>query len=212
MDFLSDWIKDIVVIVILAGFLEMLLPESSMKRFVKVLMGLFIILAIISPLFKVFNQEFIAEPVIFYTAQAREPSLAAITTAGQELAQQNAAAVQETYRRGLSNQIRGLVKLVEGVHDAEVEVVTTPADGTAEYGQIEKVVILLQTQPTAGTAKIAPVEVDVEPVKPQAETIEKINRTAKDGTLQAKVKNTVVSFYNLTPDQVEVGLSDAKER
>lgn len=49
LDFLRTWITNIAVIIIFAAFLEMLLPNSDMKRYVKVIIGLLVLLVIIKP-------------------------------------------------------------------------------------------------------------------------------------------------------------------
>ncbi|MGI6093322.1 MAG: stage III sporulation protein AF, partial [Negativicutes bacterium] len=47
--FVSAWIKDIILVVLFAAFMELLLPSSSMQRFIRVIMGLFIMLTILNP-------------------------------------------------------------------------------------------------------------------------------------------------------------------
>ena len=54
MEILTGIVKNLVVIVVVAGFLELLLPDSSMRPFVRFTIGLFIIIAIINPLLSVF--------------------------------------------------------------------------------------------------------------------------------------------------------------
>lgn len=47
---LSEWLKEIVMIVLLAVFVDLILPNRSMQRYVKVVLSLLILLAILSPL------------------------------------------------------------------------------------------------------------------------------------------------------------------
>lgn len=48
-NFISNWLKDILVVFIVVSFLEIILPKGKMKRFVHFIIGLLIILVIISP-------------------------------------------------------------------------------------------------------------------------------------------------------------------
>lgn len=54
MDILTGIVKNLVVIVVVASFLEILLPDSSMRPFVRFTIGLFVIIAIVNPLLSVF--------------------------------------------------------------------------------------------------------------------------------------------------------------
>lgn len=55
MDRIADWLKQVAAVVILAGFLEMILPANAMKNVVKLVMGLVIIAILLQPLLMVFQ-------------------------------------------------------------------------------------------------------------------------------------------------------------
>lgn len=44
------WIREIVIVLLLAGTLEMLIPETGMKRFARVAVGFFVVLAVAKPI------------------------------------------------------------------------------------------------------------------------------------------------------------------
>ncbi len=48
-DFLRSWIMNITVIIIFVMFLDMIMPNSSMKRYINVVVGLLIIIVVIKP-------------------------------------------------------------------------------------------------------------------------------------------------------------------
>ncbi len=50
MEKVADWLKQVAAAVILAGFLEMILPANAMKNVVKLVMGLVIIAILLQPL------------------------------------------------------------------------------------------------------------------------------------------------------------------
>ena len=47
--FLSNWIEGIVIAVIIASIFEMLLPKGNIKKYVKIILGMYIVFNIISP-------------------------------------------------------------------------------------------------------------------------------------------------------------------
>ncbi|MBU7317262.1 stage III sporulation protein AF [Paenibacillus oleatilyticus] len=56
MDFLSGWLKSIVMVILLATFVDLLLPNQSMQRYVKTVIGLFLLLTLLQPLFSLLGQ------------------------------------------------------------------------------------------------------------------------------------------------------------
>ncbi len=55
MDYMVEWIRQLIVIVIIASFIQLLIPGRSFSRYVRVVMGFFIILTLLQPLIRVFQ-------------------------------------------------------------------------------------------------------------------------------------------------------------
>lgn len=49
INFLSNWIEGIAIAVIIASIFEMLLPDGNIKKYIKVILGIYIVFNIISP-------------------------------------------------------------------------------------------------------------------------------------------------------------------
>ena len=47
--FLSNWIEQIAIAVIIASIFELILPKGSLKKYVKVVLGVYVVFSIISP-------------------------------------------------------------------------------------------------------------------------------------------------------------------
>lgn len=52
MDFLREWIEQIAIAVIIASIFEMILPNGKTKKYIKMILGVFIIFNMISPFVK----------------------------------------------------------------------------------------------------------------------------------------------------------------
>ncbi len=52
VNFLSSWVKNLSLAIIVVSILEMLLPNNKTKKYVKMVMGLYILFSIISPFIK----------------------------------------------------------------------------------------------------------------------------------------------------------------
>jgi len=74
---LGVWLKELIVIILIATFMEMILPGKSMQRYVKVVVSLFILLTILKPIIS-FLQSDVQVDRLF--AAAAESSAAAEST------------------------------------------------------------------------------------------------------------------------------------
>lgn len=58
MDFIREWITNIIIFILLATVLDMLLPNSSFQKYTKIVTGLILIAIILSPVMKLFTSDF----------------------------------------------------------------------------------------------------------------------------------------------------------
>ncbi|MGO4107354.1 stage III sporulation protein AF [Paenibacillus sp. YAF4_2] len=58
---LSDWLRDIIAVIMLATFVELLLPNKSMQRYARLVIGLLILLTIMSPILRLLQGDFNAK-------------------------------------------------------------------------------------------------------------------------------------------------------
>ncbi|MBO9129704.1 stage III sporulation protein AF [Bacillus sp. 165] len=57
MQFITEWIHNIIVFILLATVITMLLPNSSMQKYVKFVVSLLLIVLILNPLFKLLHTD-----------------------------------------------------------------------------------------------------------------------------------------------------------
>lgn len=57
IDWLSDWLKQLILMIMLATFVDLLLPNQNMQRYVKTVLGLFILMTLLNPIFALFQRE-----------------------------------------------------------------------------------------------------------------------------------------------------------
>jgi stage III sporulation protein AF len=58
MEFLKDWITNIILFVLLATVVDMLLPNSNMQKYTRMVTGLLLIAIILSPVLKILSSDF----------------------------------------------------------------------------------------------------------------------------------------------------------
>ena len=119
MQTLHTLVRNLVVILLLATFLEMLLPNKSMRGFVQMVMGLFVISAVLAPITTFLHTPLEMEIPAWTATDPQD--LPAIATEGQGVKMARDA-VQEQYRQILVNQIKALALSSDGVKGAEVDI------------------------------------------------------------------------------------------
>ncbi len=101
--FLSNWLKEIVLLILIATFMDLLLPNRSMERYVKLVMGLVIILAILTPIISLLNKNVDLSKLSLTDGNlvpGEMTSLESIHASGEELKKtQDRLVIEETERR-----------------------------------------------------------------------------------------------------------------
>lgn len=114
------WVKGIVFVTVFATFLELLLPSSSMQKFVRVIMGLLIMLAILNPIMGYLERIPGGTDVAVLAPQSTGSDI--IEKTAQAALRKRDAIVKEMYCRDVAKQMQSLVMNVDGVADARVTV------------------------------------------------------------------------------------------
>ncbi len=58
MQLISEWVINIVIFILLAMIVDMLLPDTAMKKYVKFVVGLLLISIVVTPIFKFLSTDF----------------------------------------------------------------------------------------------------------------------------------------------------------
>lgn len=106
VNFISSWLKDIVVIFIIIFIAELIMPKGNMKRYIDLIIGLLIIIVIISPFARLVNYDFnINNMVDNYTkAENLEDNLENDYSMDQE------EQIEKLFKEKLKNQIIYLIE------------------------------------------------------------------------------------------------------
>lgn len=64
IDWLSGWLREIVLIVLFAAFVDLLLPNNAFQRYVRTVLGLFILLTLLSPILSLFQQKWDSQKLL----------------------------------------------------------------------------------------------------------------------------------------------------
>ena len=194
------WVKSIIYVVLFASFLELLLPNSSMQRFIRVIMGLFILLAILNPVIGVLETKLSTDQIPALAQTGGTLPDTEILNAGTQVAGKRNQLAQEIYARDLSKQIRAMVMAIDGVANAKVtvSVADDAQSGSKAMGRINNVVVYIEPGIAADERKIDKVTIGSN----TAEMSRPPNKLSP--VIISKVKRMVTELYQLKSSQVEV--------
>ena len=204
LDTISDLVRNVTIIVLIAGFLEMLLPQGEIKKFVKAVLGLFILISILNPLLGLFDKNVVSEVLAWQDPIQENMELNSILDEGKEISEEMNKKALEMYRVNAAKQIETVVKLVKGVVWVEAEV--KMAENLANQGleSIEKVVLRVGTadkeKQEESIKEIEPIEIDLS--NPPTKTTSTSGPAT--GEIKENIRETLMNFYSLRAEQIEI--------
>lgn len=114
MSTLAEIVKNVLVIIIITSFLEMMLPEGGIKPFVRFAIGLFIIITVLNPVLGFFFEEHKLE-IEWWDARTASSAPERIDQAGKELNQQIMSVNNQNLQEKVEGQVSAVAQLVPGV-------------------------------------------------------------------------------------------------
>jgi stage III sporulation protein AF len=185
------WVRTLIMVVLFASFLELLLPNSSMQRFVRVIMGLLIMLAILNPVIDLFSSDWVSQPIASIAAQT--DSSGELKDIGKSVIHERDRLAEEIYTKELARQIQSVVLAIDGVEDAKVTIKLDQSK--AGQGALSNVTIYLKPGFSTDKKEVPKVIIGSE---------NKASPNSIKPELRAKVIHAVAELYQLHNEQVEI--------
>jgi stage III sporulation protein AF len=179
---LGGWLKELVLIVLLASFVDMILPSRSMERYVKLVLSLLVLLTLLSPIVRLLSSSpsEVLGRALDLQRQAetgnREPTLEEILAKGKQLKQQQEQSSMQWAGKEVAKEMKGQLEQYTGLAIQSVQVTLTQIqqkESGLEAGTgVQSVVVKLAEQKAEKEENTnVPLGTDVKPimVEPVAE-------------------------------------------
>ena len=108
MEQISVWARSIVISVILAIMIEMILPENNSKKYIKIIVGIFIVYSIISPIFEFFSS--ISVDRLIDKGEAAIEVSSSSMNSGENKSDYTENAIRNLYSQNLENEISNTLR------------------------------------------------------------------------------------------------------
>lgn len=126
--FLREWIQEIVILLVLATFIDLALPNSSLKKYVDYTVGLILLLLLLTPVLKLLDSELDVSALL---ASAEHQSGRAMVTAAEPLSDKSAWLA---YHLVLEARVVQLAQESEVVQSATATVTVDQNSASPSYG------------------------------------------------------------------------------
>ena len=189
MSTLYEIVRNLLVIIVIASFLELILPDGRLRPFVRFSVGLFILIAILSPtinlLFKDKNFE-----LSFWDYQLDTGIEKTIQEKGKELNDKVYQPEKSLIQSKLQGQIDAIGSLVPGVNGVQSQV-ETDSDGT-----VKKITLHVDAGQSSRIEEVAGVKVF-------SNQPEKISQN-EEKVIAGKIVQLISNLYEIPDENVEI--------
>jgi stage III sporulation protein AF len=221
---LSGWLEKIILLVLLASFMDMLLPNSSTQRYVKLVMGLVILLALLTPVMQLFSKDLtperLAVRMLNMNLDSSSGNMDQIKDYGEKLMQDNQKDTVQFVQGQLESLIKTKVEEDYGVSVKSIHVnLAKEKDKEQSYPAISSVQLVLdkdikrndgeKTQ-AAEIKPIAPVTIDVSGESPAKTTHSSTQPTIspENKKLLTRIRDQISSTWNIDRNRIDAKIEE----
>lgn len=111
MDFLNNWVQGIIIAVVIATIIEMILPNGNNKKYVKIVLGIYIVFTIMSPIVnKVTKNNFEISSIINLEKYAKKFETYETSAKSKNIEDVNQNNIKKIYIANLEKDIKSKLK------------------------------------------------------------------------------------------------------
>lgn len=193
MESLKALIRNLAFILLLATFLEMILPNKAMRGFVQLVMGLFVLAAVLNPLAELVSIDMMNEiPAWVEVSSSDLPVLATEDISVNP--DTGKSAVREQYKRILINQIKALVMTIDDFTNVDVKIdFEKETGGFSDYPNIVKL-----------TIEYSEKQVAVSPIEPVVIGEDGEQEESSKSYKAKQIKNQIASLMQIPEEIITV--------
>ena len=194
IDLLKVWITNITIAVFFITAVEMILPDNSMKKYAKFVLGLLLIVVIINPIMKIFDKNF---DLGSYSNKAKSYMESKDSVSNiKKYKDANILNTTENFKKNLEKEcITNLDEAYpENKYDADIEIVY---DSKNQIFNINSVQIKIVD---GGISNVKNIEINTKSVSASRKNIllnEQGNKIKKLISNKFKINNDVITVYKL---------------
>ena len=197
MEFISSWASQIIIAVMIATIIEMIVPKGNNKKYIKIVIGIYILFTILSPVItNAFQGDFNNNIKKYedYLKNSKE-----YTTLSEEFTKSTDISMENTYTLALSDDIK--TKLKQKGYNTEKINLDIDLESEETYGCINKIEISItknndEKEKDGNTISVNKIEIGEK------------KKNKKQTDLSQEEKSEIVQFlneeYGVNPNNITI--------
>ncbi|MGI6778079.1 MAG: stage III sporulation protein AF [Acetivibrionales bacterium] len=145
VEFLKHWVLNIIALVMLIVLLEIIIPSGKTKKFVHLISGFILIIAIISPLLDLLAGDISVKDFEISTRYFIDRK--EIEKKSRVLEDKHMKQITELYRKKIIEQIEQGAKQIDGIVHADGDVIINEDYKSSSFGEIKRVYLHVKLEP-----------------------------------------------------------------
>ncbi|GKX31923.1 hypothetical protein SH1V18_44030 [Vallitalea longa] len=194
-----DFIRNIVLFLLLAKILEYLIPNGNMKKYFKLFSGIILIIIILTPIIKYngilerLNLNIIENEFKINYSNSQDIN--------NDYSDVHNEITMKIYKEKIITHIKDLLN-EDNIHAIKASVVVEEDINTEGYGEIKEIYLTISNDTTDKESNLE--RVKIEKVLIGESGKEQDLRTSQDILLEKKIKNIIKNFYKLSSNNIHI--------
>lgn len=194
VNFISSWLKDIVVLFILISIAELVMPKGNMKRYIDLIIGFLIIFTIMTPFAKIAKKDLNLGEAVFNYSKSRD----LVGMEDEKFYLEQEKQVERLYKEKLKDEITKLVEK-ESLYMVK-ELFVDILDSEEGYGEIQYLEIVLREEKEDNKKE----KIEIEKIKPV-----EINKKSQDIDMDyegdySDLEKLISVKYSIEKDKINI--------
>jgi stage III sporulation protein AF len=160
LDNISTWIKQVILVVIFTVFVDFVIPNNRFLKYAKVLLGLIVMVAIITPALTFINKEdtLLLKEVFIKNNDVFKGEL---NDQSKKLGEKNDELMVKQYKKNINAFIHQQVNAIGGYEVKDILAVIEEDSGKETFGKINEIHLVLRKKPKDFVITTAPQTISV---------------------------------------------------
>jgi len=205
MTFITEWVMQIIVFILIGTIIELLLPNNTMKKYVNIVVGLLLLLILAKPILFLFSTDVTShleriEETIFQDEQILNETEYLIEKQKIDIQAEQDAYIWNEVKSQLINEAN---PVLNDQYNSEIIDIAFTFDEVFvdKYDNLNQVIVSMKT-----TGENQKVEAEnIQPIIIDTEQEVDNKKAAKEATnREPMIKNTLEELWGLNKDQIEI--------
>ncbi len=199
MDFLKNWVLNIVALGLLIVIFEIIVPSGKIKKFINLVAGFILIIAVINPFVTYFSKGFSFKDIQLTDSNALDQK--ELEQQSKNVEEKQKQQIVDVYRSKIKKRIEDTVREMDGVSDAKANIVINEDYESENFGGILSVSLEVVNAPTEKAikpvSKVGKVEIGKD--KEVSE-----NKKEVDKELKNKIEDKLSKLFDIEKSSIAI--------